>query len=255
MLNIPIFNGTIPDGERGHGCLVPTTPTPDDIVPLMSPDWLLTDDEIDTRCRAFKPIIFARLEKLRPKQIFQGNQGSCAASAGGNGNTLCNIAENEDVELPSQATIYAWDGVDKYGELIPRVADNGMALVSVVRVMEEIGIAPASKIPAKDWQQRNWPSDWERHASPNRLLERKRITGGTRRETLRALKSGVARPGLLLCGYQGHARLAVWRDPDTGIWTLVNSWESQPIHQLNDQQMVEGEEHYECFWLSSTVAR
>lgn len=250
MPNLPIFDGKVPPGERGDGCLEPRVPTSTDVVPVMSPNWLLSDDDIDTRCRAFKPIVDRRLEQLRPIQIYQYKQSSCTSSAAGNGTSLCNLGEAEEVKRPSQANLYAFEWIDEKGNVTYRTRDNGQALVVAVRALQLFGIASAEDIDPFDWRRKAWPDNWKKRASPNKLLEVKQL------HSLQAMKSAIARPAAaILCGYSGHARVAVWRNPDTGIWTLPNSWQSQPIHHLDDGQMEKGRQRYEAFAFFVTVAR
>jgi hypothetical protein len=247
MPDYPIFDGVVPHGENGHGCLVPTVQTPEAIVPLLSENDWLSDREIDERCRQLKGIVLGRAE-VTP-WIYQGNQGSCLPSTVGHACMDRNAEEGEKVVLLSQATLYAWDGIGSNGELIPRRSDSGMALITGIRLLEAIGMAPASVIDPMDYRRQDWPPDWRDHASPNRLLEWKRLP------SLQAIKTAIAQPVPVLHGYGGHARCPVWWDPDEKKFHCKNSWRSQPWHYLNEQQVSRGEQQYECFGLYSTVSR
>lgn len=242
-----IFNGEVPAFENGSGCLVPTVQTPQSVVSLLGEDQWLTDQETDRRCRDLKDIVLARA--VDTPWIYQGNQGSCTTAASGHCVMDRNAEEAETVELLSQATLYAWDGISSSGELVPRRSDSGMALITAIRLLDLIGMAPESVIDPMDYRRRNWPADWRGHASPNRLLEWKRLN------SLQAIKTALAHPVPVLHGYSGHARCLVWYDPDEKVFHAKNSWETQPWHYLNEQQVSRGESQYECFGLYSTIAK
>lgn len=249
MPNLPIFDGTVPHGERGDGCLVPTPGDRTKLgLPMFEGAQLLSDGEIDERSRAIKDIVLHRANST--PWIFQGNQGSCLPSACGHVVMGLNAEEGEKVDLLSQATLYRWDGFDRDGFLIPRRADNGMALATGLLLLRKIGIAPVSVIDPKDWQGRNWPAGWKTKADDNVVLEWRNVSA-----SMRAIDSALARGSWVLHGWQGHARALVWRDPDTGNYHAKNTWKSQPWHLLTRRQVDEGRPRYEAFTAISTVAR
>lgn len=243
-----IFDGRVPPGERGDGCLVPSSPTHESVLPRLQVPTLLLDKDIDERCEAFKDIVLARAN--RTPWSFQGAQGSCTTAGSEHSILICNDEENEKVEPLSRASLYAWDGIDSEGNLIPRRADNGMALSTAILLLRKIGMAPASLIHPMDYRGwRDWPEGWRGRADDNALLEWERTKG------LRAIKAALAKPKPVLHGYAGHARCLVWWDPKTKLFHAKNSWKSQPWHYLTEEQVERGDRQYESFVLISTRAR
>jgi hypothetical protein len=253
MNDMPIFDGRVPKGERGDGCLVPSSPTHESVLPRLTVPALLTDEEIDDRLRALKSDVLDRANET--PWIYQGNQGSCTTAAAGHCIMERNAAENEPVELLSQASLYAWDGIDSDGKPIPRRADNGMALSNGILLLRRIGMAPVEVdgepfIDPMDYRGwRDWPDGWRLKADDNLLLEWRRTRG------LREIKAALARPSPVLHGYAGHARMLVWYDPDRKEGHAKNSWRSQKWHRLDWRQIELGDKQYESFTLISTAAR
>jgi hypothetical protein len=250
---IKIFDGTVPDGERGDGCL-PHVPGIVASLPPLEDDWLYTDEEIAVRLLACKDIVLERAN--RTPWIYQGQQGSCCPSTYGHVTMQLNAGEGEYPVKLSQASLYAWDGF-KYGakepysldDLIPRRSDHGMAMRTGIMLARFLGMAPVDVIDPKDWQRRNWPANWQKMASPHRVVEWRNVS-----ESLWALDSALARPCPVAHGYAGHARCIIWKDPKSGIYHCKNSWQSEPWHFLTADQVRRGQRDYEAFAAITTVA-
>lgn len=140
------------------------------------------------------------------QHINQRYQGSCCASAGCHASMLARaMAGLEDVLL-SQASLYAFDGFDSQGKLIPRRSDNGMAIDTCLRLLQEIGACPASVIDPMDWEgyrRGNWPDDWKEKAKPYQIVKGRDVP------TFDHAVSRVMRGNPVHYGTAGHAVLMI----------------------------------------------
>ena len=249
MPNLHIFDGKVPRGEHGHGCLVPTPGDRTKLgLPMFDNALLLSDEEIDERSLAIRDNVLHYANST--PWIYQ-EYGSCCPCTYGHSSMYLDAEEGENVKLLAQSTLYGFDGLDRHGKPIPRRSDTGMSMAMGLLLARQIGMAPATVLGPTDWRQRSWPDEtiWMPAAAKHTTRE------WAQTPSLRAIKSALVRPGVVAHGFDGHARCIIWWDPRERKFHCKNSWRSQPWHYLTERQVEQGEEQYEAFTPISTVAR
>lgn len=114
------------------------------------------------------------LESCHWHTIDQAQQGSCCAAMGSGIIILGRELAGLTPKVMSQASLYAFDGIERNGNLIPRRSDNGMAIDTCWALLEKIGVAPVDVIAQYDWEgflRGRWQEDWRDHSAKNRMLE------------------------------------------------------------------------------------
>jgi hypothetical protein len=147
--------------------------------------------------------------------IDQNPQNSCCPSAtAGAAMILREIAGQKRIVL-SQGSLYGQ---------INGGRDGGANIEDALEAMMQTGICPASQIGPKDWQGRDWPSDWKATAKKVRILEAFDCP------TFDAVASAVLRSMPVVFGVfwgtGGHAITAVGLKKIPNSWNLefLNSW-------------------------------
>lgn len=198
--------------ERMLGCLPRVTKVgdgtfkvfgeTDDTPPLM------TDAELEE-------FVHVDLKGLHYHTIDQKSQGTCCACMGAGLTMLCREMAGLARIIMSQASLYAFDGIDSRGNPIPRRSDNGMAIDTCLLLLKHIGVAPVSVIDQYDWEgyrQGRWPKDWREHSRKNRILE------AWDAPSARHLLSGIAHGCAGGYGLRGHAVIRIGPKDDLNSW-------------------------------------
>jgi hypothetical protein len=147
--------------------------------------------------------------------IDQNPQKSCCPSATSGATMILREIAGEKRILLSQGSLYGQinDG-----------RDGGANIEDALEAMMTTGVCPASRIDPKDWQGRDWPSDWRSEAKKFRILEAFDCP------TFEAVASAVQRSMPVVFGVYwgagGHAITAVGLQQQGGGWGLafLNSW-------------------------------
>jgi hypothetical protein len=149
--------------------------------------------------------------------IDQNPQNSCCPSATSGATMILREIAGEKRILLSQGSLYGQ---------INGGRDGGANIEDALEAMMKTGVCPASQIDPKDWQGRDWPSDWKAAAKKVRILEAFDCP------TFDAVASAVLRclPVVfgVFWGAGGHAITAVGLRQIAGAWNLefLNSWGS-----------------------------
>ena len=147
--------------------------------------------------------------------IDQAQQGSCCASSGCGCVMLGREQAGLDRVVLSQASVYAFDGIDSRGNPIPRTRDDGMAIDNCLAVLKVIGANPTSVIEQYDWKgyrAGRWPDDWREHALRYRITEAWDAPSG------RHMLTGIALGYTGIYGLRGHAVVRISQDEDLNSW-------------------------------------
>ena len=134
---------------------------------------------------------------------------------------LCENIEGDDSEILSEATPYAFDGIDGNGNLIPRRSDNGMNIEDCLKLLQVVGACSRKVIGEYDWEgyrRGRWPEDWPESAALHRIAEAWDCADE------QAVMSAVALGHPVVYGSDGHAVIAIGFDKDGII--ILNSWGS-----------------------------
>jgi hypothetical protein len=171
---------------------------------------------------AMIPVNGSLVLRFQDHTINQRSQNSCCGCAGVGALMICENMEGDGGEILSQATPYAFEGVDANGRLVPRRRDDGMMIEQCLRVLQMAGACNIQTIGQYDWvgyQRKNgWPEDWADLAALHRVAEAWDCADE------QAVMSAVACGYPVVYGSNGHAVVAVGFDKKGVI--ILNSWGS-----------------------------
>jgi len=147
--------------------------------------------------------------------VDQGSQGTCCISAGCGAVMLCRELAGLERVVLSQASLYAFDGIDSRGNLIARTRDDGQAIDTCLELFSKVGACPVDVINQYDWQgykRGNWPDDWRETA------KQYRITEAWDAPSARHMRTGVALGYVGIYGLRSHAVVRISQTEDLNSW-------------------------------------
>lgn len=218
--------------ERFTGCLPRTTKVGDGTFPIYGDPGTGTPPLIDES--DWKQYEHITLEPLRWHTIDQARQGSCCASMGAGITMLGRAMAGLSPRVLSQASLYAFDGIDSRGNLIPRRADNGMAIDTCWALLRKIGVAPVSIIDQYDWEgyrRGRWPDGWQRDSAENILLEAWDCPAFEHIVSANCAGFPVG------YGCKGHAVVRIGWDKDLNSWGL--NWGNKGVGRWATRREIE----------------
>jgi hypothetical protein len=204
----------IPAGKY-TGCLERTTRVGEGEFALYGSDGtppMLSKRQLDTLIRTNGALLLPHHKYT----IDQARQSSCCGSAGVGALMIVESFEEDSDVVLAQASPYAFDGVDRDGNLIPRRSDNGMNIESCLRVLQVAGACSVKDVDQYDWRREDWPDDWREKAAKHRIAEAWDCPDE------QAMLSAIAHGFPVVYGTNGHAVIGIGYDSKGVI--ILNSW-------------------------------